>query len=236
MNAPRSADPRLGEIAARLGATRDRIREAANACGRVPEEITLVVVTKTHPAADIQRLAELGVADVGENRVQEAAAKWDDGAFAGLRLHLIGQLQTNKAVQAGRLATMVHSLDRARLIAPLSRGAAASSRELTVLIQVSLDGDPARGGVPRDGVPGLAEAVLNSALRLGGVMAVPPLGADPARSFADLVAISGDLRRLDPSAAIVSAGMSADLEQAVAAGATHLRVGTAILGSRSAVG
>ncbi len=229
-------DPRHRVLADNLADTRARIVTAAAACGRDPRDIILIVVTKTHPSADIRRLAGLGVQDVGENKVQEAAEKSDQGAFEGLRLHLIGRLQSNKAVLAGRLATMVHSLDRARLIAPLTRGAASAGRELTVLIQVSLDGDPDRGGTPRGEVPALAEAVLSSPLRLGGVMAVPPLGADPAAAFADLAGIAETVRRIEPAATIMSAGMSADLEEAVAAGATHLRVGTAILGSRGGVG
>ncbi|MBK6887599.1 MAG: YggS family pyridoxal phosphate-dependent enzyme [Tetrasphaera sp.] len=231
-------DPRQrrATLAAALEATRARITAAAAACGRDPNEITLVVVTKTHPTADIRLLAGLGVQDVGENRVQEAVAKREEGAFEGLRLHLIGQLQTNKAALAGRYAAMVHSLDRPRLIAPLAKGAAAAGHTLTVLIQVSLDADPTRGGAAPDAVVGLAELVADSPLRLGGVMAVPPVEADPAAAFAELARIAQRVRQVDPAASIISAGMSGDLEQAVAAGATHLRVGTAILGSRTRVG
>lgn len=227
---------RRAQIEAGLAATQARIEAACRASGRARADVTLVVVTKTHPVRDIRLLADLGVGDVGENRVQELSAKAAEGAYAGMRLHAIGRLQGNKAAEAARHAVMVHSFDRARLIGPLARGAAQAERDLVVLIQVSLDGDPARGGAPRAEVPALAEAVLASPLRLGGVMAVPPPAADPAAAFAELAEISADLRRLEPGAVLISAGMSADLEQAIAAGATHLRVGSAILGSRPPFG
>lgn len=224
---------RREEIRAGLAATEARIAAACLASGRVREELTLVVVTKTHPARDVRLLAGLGVGDVGENRVQELSAKAAEGAYTGLRVHVIGQLQSNKAVEAARHAVMIHSLDRAKLIRPLARGAAEAGRDLVVLIQVSLDGDPARAGARRADVPALAEAVLASPLRLGGVMAVPPPAADPAAAFAELAAVATEVRSLAPQALLISAGMSADLHEAVAAGATHLRVGSAILGSRS---
>ena len=196
----------------------------------------MIVVTKTYPADDVRRLVDLGVREFGENRVQEAAAKSDAGAFAGTRLHLIGQLQTNKAAQAIRYADAIHTLDRAKLVAPLARASAATDRHPAILIQVSLDGDPARGGAPVADVPALVESALAAGLALRGVMAVPPLGTDPARAFADLARIRERVLRQAPAATMMSAGMSADLEAAVAAGATHLRVGSAILGSRVRVG
>ena len=231
-----AGDPRTRLLADNLAATRDRIRRAATASGRDPESVTLIVVTKTYPADDVRRLVDLGVREFGENRVQEAAAKSDDGAFAGACLHLIGQLQTNKAAQAVRYADAIHTLDRAKLVAPLARASAATDRHPAILIQVSLDGDPARGGAPVADVPALVESALAAGLALRGVMAVPPLGTDPARAFADLARIRARVLKQAPAATMMSAGMSADLEAAVAAGATHLRVGSAILGSRVRVG
>lgn len=231
-----AGDPRTRLLADNLAATRDRIQRAATASGRDPESVTLIVVTKTYPADDVRRLVDLGVREFGENRVQEAAAKSDAGAFAGTRLHLIGQLQTNKAAQAIRYADAIHTLDRAKLVAPLARASAATDRHPAILIQVSLDGDPARGGAPVADVPALVESALAAGLALRGVMAVPPLGTDPARAFADLARIRERVLKQAPAATMMSAGMSADLEAAVAAGATHLRVGSAILGSRVRVG
>ncbi len=227
---------RRAQVAAGLAAVERRIAAACVAAGRRRDAVTLIAVTKTFPAGDVRHLAALGVRDVGENKVQELAAKAADGAYAGLRLHLIGRLQSNKAALAGALTDVVHSLDRAKLIAGLVRGAEEAGRSLTVLLQVSLDGDPQRGGVPVEGVPDLARAVLDSPLRLGGVMAVAPLAIDPAVAFARLRAVSDSVLELAPGAGMISAGMSADLEDAVANGATHLRVGSAILGSRPPLG
>lgn len=237
-----AADRRRAELAAGLAEVESRIDAACVAAGRARQEMTLVVVTKTFPVSDVLLLRDLDVADVGENTVQEAAAKAEARAFAGLRMHLIGRLQSNKAVAAGALADVVHSLDRPRLIAPLARGRAQrlgecgrpeASQPLPVLVQISLDGDPGRGGVTAAGLERLAEAVLASPLQLAGVMGVPPLGADPAAAFAELARLAARVRAIAPQATWISAGMSGDLEAAVANGATHLRVGSAILGSRS---
>lgn len=226
-------DPRTAELEARLRAVRARVARACAAAGRPEGEVTLVVVTKTWPAADVARLAGLGVRDVGENRDQEAAAKAADCRGLGLRWHFVGRLQGNKARSVAGYCDVVHSLDRLRLVAPLDRGALAAGRTLDCLLQVSLDGDPARGGAPADGIPALADAVAGrQGLRLAGLMAVAPQGADPAAAFARLAGLSCDLVARHPGATALSAGMSADLEAAVAAGATHLRVGTAVMGSR----
>lgn len=227
---------RRAQIATGLAAVERRITAACDAARRPREAVTLVAVTKTVPAGDVRHLAALGVCDVGENKVQELAAKAEGGAYVGLRVHLIGRLQSNKALLAATLADVVHSLDRAKLIAPLARGAEQAGRSLTVLLQVSLDGDPARGGVPAESVRDLACAVLDSSLLLGGVMAVAPLGLDPAAAFARLRTLSESVLELAPQAGMISAGMSADLEAAIANGATHLRVGSAILGSRPPLG
>jgi pyridoxal phosphate enzyme (YggS family) len=239
--ADRQVEERRAELSRGLAAVRRRIERACAAAGRAPEEIRLVVVTKTRPASDVVLLRRLGVEDVGENRDQEAAAKYAEVARElgedAPRWHFVGQLQSNKARHVARYADVVQSVDRPSLVAPLQRGAAAAGRRIECLIQVSLDGDPRRGGVVAPGVPALAEAIqAQPNLLLRGVMAVAPLGADPAAAFEQLLRVSERLRRDHPDATVVSAGMSADLEEAVAAGATHLRVGTAILGPRPGLG
>ena len=228
-------DHRTEDLRAGLDATRERIAQACAAVGRDPAEVTLIVVTKTWPADDVRRLAALGVRDVGENRDQEAAVKASAAEGLALRWHFIGQLQTNKAASVARYADLVHSVDRPALVAALDKGAAKAGRRVDCLVQVSLDPDDAegRGGVPLDRVGEMAHLIASSAhLRLRGVMGVAPLGGDPAVAFARLAEAREALRRAYPDADIMSAGMSDDLEEAVAAGATHLRVGSAILGSR----
>ena len=230
---PALGDSRSAELAAGLEGVEARISAACSAAGRRREDITLVVVTKTYPAADLVRLAALGVRDVGENREQEGSAKHAECGGLPLTWHFIGQLQTNKARSVSGWADLVHSLDRPALVAALARGAARAGRVIDCLLQVSLDGDPARGGVPVQQLPALAEAVAAApALRLRGVMAVAPLDADPRAAFAVMPGLLDQVRRVEPGADILSAGMSGDLEAAVSCGATHLRVGTAILGRR----
>lgn len=194
-----------------------------------------MAVSKTRPAEDVAALAALGVHDLGENRDQEAAAKAQSlsAQLPALRWHLVGQLQTNKARSVARYACAVHSVDRPGLVAALSAGAERAGRELDVLLQVALSDEPGRGGAVPSDIPGLADLAASSpGLRLAGVMAVAPLGADPDRAFADLAAVSSQVRADHPDATAVSAGMSADLEQAIAHGATYVRVGTALFGSR----
>jgi len=228
-----AAAARRLEIASGLAAVHARISLACAAAGRDPAAITLIVVTKTHPPSDVALLATLGVRDVGENRDQEAAPKHDACAGLGLRWHFIGQLQSNKARSVAGYADLVHSVDRRSLVGALDRGAQRHGRLLDCLVQVSLDGDPHRGGVPLPDLPGLAAAVASAAhLRLCGVMAVAPLGADPGRAFAALPDLLDSVREHAPQADVISAGMSGDLEAAVTSGATHLRVGSAILGPR----
>jgi len=225
-------DPRTQEIATSLAEVRERIRVASIAAHRA--EPTLIVVTKTWPAEDVRRLASLGVTDVGENRDQEAAPKFEATADLNLRWHMVGQLQRNKANHVARYADVVHALDREEIVAALDRGAGLAERRIVGLIQVSLDGAEGRGGAAPEDVVALADQIAHCAhLELGGVMAVAPLGADPSAAFAELVRIADRLRGDHPGATMISAGMSEDLEQAVAAGATHLRVGSSILGMRS---
>jgi hypothetical protein len=195
--------------------------------------VTLIAVTKTHPASDVRLLASLGVTNVGENRDVEAAPKAAACKDLDLTWHFVGQLQTNKCPSVARYASVVHSVDRRRLVTALGSAARRAERAVRCLIEVSLDGDPARGGAAAADVPGLAEAIAGeSGLVLSGVMAVAPLGMDPSVAFADLVVSAAAVRAVDPAATMISAGMSGDLEAAVKNGATHLRIGTALLGVR----
>ena len=238
--APEPGRERAAEIAASLARVRGRITAACRAAGRGPDEVTLIAITKTFPASDIRLLASLGVLDVGENRDQEAAPK--AAALTDLRdeltWHFVGQLQTNKAASVARYADVVHSVDRPRLATALGAGARKSGRTLRCLVQVSLDDDPARGGARADQVPLVADAVARGdGLELGGVMAVAPLAAEsvpggPLAAFERLAEVAAAVRAAHPGAVMISAGMSADLEDAIAAGATHVRIGTALLGGR----
>lgn len=234
-------DRRL-EIADRLTHVRARIADAARACGRNPGEITLVVITKTFPASDVRLLAELGVRDVGENRHPEAAEKAQACRDLGLRWHYVGQLQTNKARAVAGYADVVHSVDRTKVATALARGRGDPSdvfeRPLDCLVQVSLDlpeSGAHRGGVAPESALDLAQAVdAHDTLALRGVMAVAPLGADPRPAFARLADVAERVRSVAPQATWISAGMSGDLEAAIEFGATHVRVGSAILGTRPA--
>ena len=232
-NGPTSADERRGELAANLAAVRARIAAACAEAGRSPDQVRLVVVTKFFPASDVRLLADLGVTDVGENRHQEATAKAADCADLGLRWHFIGGLQSNKAAAVAGYADVVESVDRTKLIGPLARGAGV--RAVDVLLQVSLDPPdrPGRAGADPAELPALADAVVAAgSLRLRGLMAVAPLGEDPAAAFDRLAVIRRGLVARHPEATWLSAGMSGDLEHAVRRGATHVRVGSAVLGSR----
>jgi pyridoxal phosphate enzyme (YggS family) len=224
---------RREELAVRLADVRGRIAKACEVAGRDAGAITLIAVTKTRPASDVRLLSELGLRDVGENRDAEAAPKAAECSDLSLTWHFIGQLQTNKCASVVRYASVVHSVDRARLVHALGRAARRAERVIDCLIEVSLDGDPARGGAPAGEVPALAETLqAETGLVLRGVMAVAPLGMAPAAAFARLLDSASAVREVRPSATVISAGMSGDLEAAVEAGATHLRIGTALLGDR----
>lgn len=244
------SDPdRYRELEAGLARVNSRIDSAMEASGR-GERPTLIVVTKFFPAGDVRLLASLGVRDLGENRDQEAAGKAAEVANPELRWHFIGQLQTNKARSVVAYAHSVHSVDRGSLVEALakamdreqdrrSHAGLAARLPLDCYVQVNLSTDPAgrRGGARPAEVPDLAAQIDDSGhLRLAGVMAVAPLGEDPTTAFARLSDISGEVLSRYPGADAVSAGMSGDLEAAVAAGATHLRVGSDVLGARPPVG
>ncbi|WAU80189.1 YggS family pyridoxal phosphate-dependent enzyme [Streptomyces sp. Qhu-G9] len=236
---------RRAELAANLAKVEERIAAACVAAGRKREEVTLIVVTKTYPAEDVRILSELGVRHVAENRDQDAAPKAEACSDLPLSWNFVGQLQTNKVRSVVGYADVVQSVDRARLVTALSKEAERSGREVGCLIQVALDAEEGgrgeRGGVGPDGVEELGGLVAQApGLRLDGLMTVAPLTGPYAgrelAAFGRLMDLSTDLRRAHPAANMVSAGMSADLEQAVAAGATHVRVGTAVLGVRPRLG
>ncbi|CAG6395389.1 YggS family pyridoxal phosphate-dependent enzyme [Streptomyces cocklensis] len=236
-----TGEARAEQLAANLARVEQRIADACRAAGRDREEVTLVVVTKTYPASDVRLLAGLGVREVAENRDQDAAGKAAETADLPLSWHFVGQLQTNKARSVVRYADHVHSVDRLRLVEALSSAATAARRQVGCLVQVALDAEAGdrgeRGGVAPDAVPALADALAAApGLRLDGLMTVAPLAGayagQPRAAFDRLMEISSRLRETHPAATMVSAGMSQDLDEAVTAGATHVRVGTAVLGVR----
>jgi pyridoxal phosphate enzyme (YggS family) len=234
---------RRQELGAGLETVRAQVAAACRAVGRDPAQVTLVVVTKTYPASDIRLLAGLGVRDVGESRDQEASGKVAElsdlpqALSDELTWHFIGRLQSNKARSVARYTRVVHSLDRPSLISGLDRGAAEAGHRVSCFLQYSLDGDSSRGGVPASGLPALAEAVAAAGhLDLAGLMAVAPVTWDADRAFSELLAASAHLQEQHPEATCISGGMSGDFVQALRHGATHLRVGSAVLGQRPPLG
>ncbi|MER6414872.1 YggS family pyridoxal phosphate-dependent enzyme [Streptomyces humidus] len=236
---------RENELAANLAKVRERIDAACAAAGRAREDVTLIVVTKTYPASDVRILSGLGVRHVAENKDQDAAPKAAECSDLPLSWHFVGQLQTNKVRSVVGYADVVQSVDRARLVTALSKEAVRAGREVGCLVQVALDAGSGergeRGGVAPGGVEELAGLIAGSpGLRIDGLMTVAPLSGEyegrRRAAFGRLMDLSTDLRRDHPAATMVSAGMSADLEDAVAAGATHVRVGTAVLGVRARLG
>ena len=219
---------RSQELSANLDSIRARIGAAVQGSGRNPDEVTLIVVTKTFPASDVQILYDLGVRDFGENRDQEASVKSlelpDD-----CRWHFQGQIQSNKLKSIVEWADVLHSIDDISHARKLNSLVA----EKDVFVQVSLDNLPNRGGVLPNLLPDFLEeisALVN--LNLRGLMAVAPLGEEPARAFSRLKELSDQVVRVHPKAHEISAGMSNDFEAAIAQGATHIRIGSQILGVR----
>jgi pyridoxal phosphate enzyme (YggS family) len=224
------------DLAVAWGRLQDRIHDAVQRAGREATEVTTIGVTKTRPAGDARILHGLGVHDLGESRVQELTAKAAELAdLTDLRWHFVGQLQRNKANEVVRVAAMVHSVDRPSLARALNTSAERlRPTRLPVCLQISLDGDPSRGGVPMADLPALIDAVAAlEGLQLAGVMAVALRGLDPAESFALLAAAAATVRTAVPTATVISAGMSGDFEQAIMHGATHLRIGSLLLGDRA---
>jgi PLP dependent protein len=210
-----------------LSEIKARIAKAAALAGREPDDVTLVAVAKTQPAEAIEALIEEGQRDFGENRVQEAQAKWPAlrARHPGIRLHLVGRLQSNKAEEAVALFDAVHSLDRPSLAAALARAMAKTGRRPDCFVQVNIGDEPQKGGCPVAELPALLE--LARGLPVVGLMCIPPEGVEAAPYFALLAELA---RR--HGVAGLSMGMSADFETAVMCGATHVRVGTALFGAR----
>lgn len=219
----------------RLAAVREEIAAAAHEADRNPDEITLIAVTKYHPVELLDALYTLGIRDFGENRHPESRdkANYLHERYPDARLHFIGQLQRNKARQVGRYADYIQSIDRLELVDALAKLEREPSNPLEVAIQLSLDGDTSRGGVPLEDAEALAEAIAQtSTLHLCGVMSVAPIDADTGEAFAATRAASERIRRIVPEAEMLSMGMSHDFRSAISQGATHLRIGTAITGKR----
>ena len=211
---------RHDELATNLEAVKARIKNP---------DVTLIVVTKTYPVSDVQILHDLGVRDFGENRNEEGLEK---SATVEGRWHYQGEIQSRKLRDIATWADVVHSLDNASHISKLAN---AASKTLDIFLQLSLDGDPARGGAVESELPALADIALASAnLRLIGLMCVPPVAADPRTAFTEIAAIHKRFISKYPEANSLSVGMSGDFEIAIDCGATHIRVGSSILGSRSA--
>lgn len=233
------AETRRGELERGLRSVEEQIAAAAEAAGRAPDDVVLVVVTKTWPTSDIRLLHELGVRDVGENRHQDAEEKAGELADLDLTWHFIGQIQSNKAARIAAYADVVHSIDSVRVAGRLAAGAEQSDRSLDCFVQVSLDsgGDRAgRGGAAEGELDDVAEAVdAAAALHLRGVMGVAPLGGDAAAAYQRLALLSQRLTARHGCAISISAGMSGDFSDAIRAGATHVRVGSAVLGQRPAL-
>ncbi|MEU3314046.1 YggS family pyridoxal phosphate-dependent enzyme [Streptomyces sp. NPDC006662] len=236
---------RKSELAENLARVEERIASACAAAGRGWDEVTLIVVTKTYPASDVRLLADLGVRHVAENRDQDAAPKAAACADLSLNWHFVGQLQTNKVRSVAGYAQVVQSVDRPRLVTALSAAAVAQGREIGCLVQIALDAESgergSRGGAAPEQMAELADLVAGApGLRIDGLMTVAPLAGRYAgrerAAFERMMELSSGLRADHPAATMVSAGMSADLEQAVLAGATHVRVGTAVLGARPRLG
>ena len=227
---------RMQELQANLQDVEREISQACVAANRNREDVTLIAVTKTWPASDVDLLAHLGVTDVGENRDQEAKPKHDEVQASNLIWHAIGQLQTNKAKSVAAWADVVHSVDRIDLVTALTKAVATREAPLGVLIQANLDPDPTenRGGALPSELMNLAEMISSSeGLLLQGVMGVAPLAGDDDGAFARLQDYASQIQSSFPEANWISAGMSGDFATALKYGATHLRIGSSILGNRA---
>ncbi len=226
---------RMQELEANLQDVEREISHACLAANRSRADVTLIAVTKTWPASDVDLLANLGVTNVGENRDQEAKPKHDEVQAKNLIWHAIGQLQTNKAKSVAAWADVVHSVDRNDLVMALIKAVANREKPLGVLIQVNLDPNPTenRGGALPSEIMRLADLISScDGLHLQGVMGVAPLGGDEDFAFAKLQDVAGQLQSQYSKANWISAGMSGDFATALKYGATHLRIGSSILGNR----
>lgn len=214
----------------RLSAVHARIARAAKVARRDLADVTLIAVSKTHPAAAIRPLLDLGQRDFGENRVQEAQEKWPAlrESWPDARLHLIGQLQSNKAAEAVALADAIHSVDRPSLVAALARAMDAAGRRPACFVQVNIGDEAQKGGCAIAALPALLAEARAAALPVAGLMCLPPHGLEPAPYFALLAKIARE-----EGVTGLSMGMSDDVETAVTIGATHVRVGSALFGARA---
>lgn len=215
----------MSDPSVRLAEVRDQVARAAKAARRKAAEVTLVAVTKQRDVEDIRSLIAAGVTEFGENRVQEAAGKWPPlrAAYPGLKLHMIGRLQSNKAEEAVELFDAIHSLDRPSLLEALVAAGTRAGRYPEVYVQVNIGAEEQKGGVAIDDLPALLGQVRNSPLPLAGMMAMPPLGKQPGPYFALLAELA---RRNGVTG--LSMGMSGDYPAAVMLGATLIRVGSAL--------
>jgi len=230
---------RLSDIQSNLEIIQSRINKACSAAGRDISEITLIAVTKTYPASDVDVLKQLGIENVGENRDQEASSKKSE-VKNQFNWHFIGQLQSNKAKSVVNYADLIHSVDRWSLAKEIQKSAQGINKVQPVLIQVDLDQsgpDPTRGGIWPAELNELVQLINQAShLELKGLMSVAPLGEKPELAFARLKDIRASFLKEHPQAQILSAGMSDDLEAAILHGATHLRIGSALLGERPKIG
>lgn len=226
-----TGEERMKEISSALIDIESRIAHACLLADRAREDVRLIVVTKTHPIRDVEILQSLGIKDFGENRDAEGVEK--SAAVSG-SWHYQGQIQGKKIPSLARWSHTLHSLDDLSHLPKFDRALdVIGDKTLEIFIQVSLDGDPSRAGLAEDEVLRACQMVVDSShLRLMGVMTVPPVEADPGESFSTIATISERIRSDFPQARYISAGMSGDFEVAIAYGATHIRIGSQILGSR----
>lgn len=220
----------LATAAERLADTSARLARAARLAGRSADAVTLIAVSKTHGADAIRPLIDAGQRVFGENRVQEAQAKWPAlcAETPGIALHLVGQLQSNKAGEAVALFDAIHSVDRSSLVTALARAMDRSGRRPLCFVQVNIGAEPQKGGCAIADLPALLAEARSAALPIAGLMAVPPVGVESAPYFALLAKMARD-HALDG----LSMGMSDDFETAVMLGASHVRVGSALFGART---
>ena len=220
----------IDDASTRLADVREKITRAAQLAGRTPDSVELIAVSKTHDAAAIRPLLDAGQRVFGENRVQEAASKWPElrETTSGVALHLIGQLQSNKADEAVRLFDAIHSVDRPSLVAALAEAMDKAGRRPACFVQVNIGDEPQKGGCLVADLPGLLAEARAADLPVAGLMCIPPAQVEPAPYFALLAKLARD-----HGITGLSMGMSSDYETAVTIGATHVRVGTALFGERA---
>ncbi len=231
MSSDPSSPPDVQSIAVRLANVKTRIAEAAIRAGRAPGDVTLVAVSKTNPAEAVLAALQAGQTVFGENRVQEAAGKFPAlcPQFPALSLHIIGGLQTNKARDAVRIADVIETLDRPRLADAIAAACQAEGRTPQLLVQVNTGDEAQKSGVSLTDAPGfITDCIARFGPALAGLMCIPPVDADPASHFSTLADLGARF-----GLKILSMGMSADFETAIRHGATHVRVGSAIFGSRA---